>query len=286
MSKNSLLVRNSDGTSQTYPINGRMTLGTEGDIAIEGASHLSKEHLLLVPQGPNGCWVAHGEDLPVMTTLEGALFEKGIVPWGGVLELGSLELHFIAASTVASAGIMKRRNIIAAAAVVVMGLVSFLGFSGRDTAVSAPIDSDVPSLFAGTASCPQQVSPKLFAEKILRDAYARAERYPYDQREGVSATLSYRTASTCLQVVDENDRAKDAERASKRLQTTVESDFAVEQVRLRRALRADEQTVALDSVRSLLEYTNHLGVTPYSKKLQSIERELQRRLMEMEGNES
>jgi hypothetical protein len=126
---------------------------------------------------------------------------------------------------------------------------------------------DPPRLFDDGSGCPRtEASPRSLEEM----ARLRADRYPYDPRDGVLAVREYRRARDCYEVAGEIDDAARVDAAAIRLQARIETDYAAARMSLMRALDSERWTAALAEGRWLLRLTHHLGAHGYVEFLERI----------------
>jgi len=167
-------------------------------------------------------------------------------------------------------GIPSKRAslVIAALGAVALVVISFL--RENDT---ARIDSAVrahPALFGESPTCPSRETALRSGIRAEEMARFRADRYPYDPRDGVRAVQGYRTASSCYEAAG---RPSDAERArfvAQELADRMVTDYAAARLSLANAIEAERWADVLRETRHLQLLTSHLGGHEYVEWLEEL----------------
>ena len=254
-----------DGRTDRHPLRAaRVTVGRsrEADLVVVEAAELEPMHLLLAPRA-DGCWVSTARDAATPVLVAGATLEHELVEWGTELDIGALtfRLSHSEADRGRRTGILKSLLFLAAALAIV-SLV--LGLRDGDGGLPRP-GAAPPALFSGDpAECPEKGAAADHLGREARDeAFARAQRYPFDPREGVRAVEELSVARACFAAA--GDRAEQASmaREHQRLRARVDEDYQVHCLRLEKAAQAGRYVEALVESRLLLAYLDHLeGVYP------------------------
>ncbi len=158
--------------------------------------------------------------------------------------------------------------------VVVLGVLAFvlIGFVRQNFA--EPMDDGTarvhPPLFGDAPTCPSREMALRSGIRAEEVASFRADRYPYDPRDGVRAVQGYRTAASCYEVAG---RLSDAERtrfAGQELAAQVVTDYAAARLSLANAIGAERWADVLRETRYLQLLTSHLGEHEYVEWLKEI----------------
>ena len=249
-----------DGRTDRHPLRAaRVTVGRsrEADLVIAEAAELEPIHLLLAPRA-DGCWVSAARDAVTPILVSGTTLEHGLVEWGTELDIGALtfRLSHSEADRGRRTGTLKSLLFLAATLAIgslLLGLRD--GGGGLPRPGAAP-----PALFSDEApACPEKGAAAVHLGRDARDeGFARAQRYPFDPREGVRAVHGLAVARACFAAA-----GSDAERASvahehQRLRARIDEDYRVHCLRLEQAAEAGRYLEALVEARLLLAYLDHL----------------------------
>lgn len=157
--------------------------------------------------------------------------------------------------------------------VVTLGAVALIVASvlrARDPAKTNHAPRSYPALFEEAHPCPGRGTPLEAGIRAEEAARFRADRYPYDPRDGVRAVLGYRTASSCYEAAG---RAADAERAGfvgQELADRIATDYAAARLSLAKAVKAERWTEVLRETRHLQLLTSHLEGHEYVEWLRDL----------------
>ena len=162
----------------------------------------------------------------------------------------------------------KRASVVGVALV---GVLLAIGFLQGSNATSTDIrGKDHPALFDESSRCPSTKTALRNGIVAEETARLRADRYPYDPRDGVRAVHGYRTASSCY---DAAGRPSDAERArfaGQELADRIVTDYAAARLSLANAIQAERWAEVLRRTRHLQLLTSHLGGHEYVEWLKEL----------------
>jgi hypothetical protein len=127
-----------------------------------------------------------------------------------------------------------------------------------------------PALFAVTPACPVQARSLERGRRLEELGLLRADRYPYDARDGVRAVHLYQEAESCYRAAGALNDAARMQEATTELSARVETDYAAARLSLSKALKAERWSVALEEVRRLLLLTEHVADHDYVEWLKKI----------------
>jgi hypothetical protein len=103
-----------------------------------------------------------------------------------------------------------------------------------------------------------------------RQGHLRAERYPYDPRDGVRAVALFQQAYSCYRAAGLDADADRALSLATVLMTRINVDYASSRLALDDALVREQWNVAAEEVRRLLGLTGHLPGHAYVEGLSSL----------------
>jgi len=130
--------------------------------------------------------------------------------------------------------------------------------------------SSYPNLFVDEVECPHRGSALAVGRRSEEHARMRADRYPYDPRDGVRAVRNYQTAESCYKDSGDELGVHRARRAILALTTRVNTDYAAARLNLFNALEQEQWSVALSEIRRLLLLTDHIRRHEYVEWLDEI----------------
>lgn len=142
----------------------------------------------------------------------------------------------------------------------------------RGTVSSArerPVDT-YPALFGITPTCPSPARSLEQARRLEELGLVRADRYPYDPRDGIHAVGLYQQAESCYRAAGALLDATRVHAATIELSGRVQTDYAAARLSLSKALKAERWSVALEEVRRLLLLTEHVAKHDYVEWLKKI----------------
>ena len=158
--------------------------------------------------------------------------------------------------------------------IVVLGVLSFVVISFVRENDAARMDDGTarvhPALFGDSPTCPSHetaVQSGIRAEEMAR---FRADRYPYDPRDGVRAVQGYRTAARCYEVAGRPSDAKRTRFVGQELAARMVTDYAAARLSLANAIEAERWADVLRETRHLQLLTSHLGGHEYVEWLKEI----------------
>lgn len=145
------------------------------------------------------------------------------------------------------------------------------GFRGR----AAPSDKqqtlhDYPELFVDVAVCPTHVEPLPNGRRLEELGLLRADRYPYNERDGVRAVQRYREALSCYRAAGSQRDAARVSRLLTALSARVNTDYAAARLNLVTALDQSRWSDALSEIHRLLLLTEHVRRHGYVEWLNEI----------------
>jgi len=165
---------------------------------------------------------------------------------------------------------LKRASLILAlAAFVLVAIASWFGDRPAPNAGSHPPDA-YPELFVDSRDCPQRGDVFENGRRLEELARVRADRYAYDERDGVRAVEHYQEAEACYRAAGAADRGQHVRRARTVLTARVNTDYAAARLNLVNALEQKRWTAALSEIHRLLLLTQHLVGDEYVEWLKKI----------------
>lgn len=136
------------------------------------------------------------------------------------------------------------------------------------TAVAA-LAPGAPTLFEPARQCPRTSRARELGRELESRGRLRADRYPYDPRDGIAALRHYQEASSCYRFSGSRSDVARVESAALTLATRVQTDYAAARMNLMRALETKRWAAARAEVRQLLLFTEHLEERDYVEWLES-----------------
>jgi hypothetical protein len=249
-----LEVIRADGRIQRHELAAeRVTVGggPSAAVHIPDAPELEPLHLLLAPR-EDGCWVSAARTARTEARHGGRLFENGLVPWGGEVDVGAVTFRLARAE---ASPREKRRLAPLVRKVLMLAVCLWLAgqIFGRPPDGPPRTDAPAPALFAGEpAACPGD--GPAHAEESLEAAAAKAERYVFSPQDGVEAVRLYAQAADCFTRSGDDEAAGWAGRQGRELEARVEEDYRSHLLRLERALDQRNYRSALREARLVAEY--------------------------------
>jgi hypothetical protein len=146
---------------------------------------------------------------------------------------------------------------------------SWFGGRAAPNAESHPPDA-YPELFVDSRDCPQRGDVFESARRLEELARVRADRYTYDERDGVRAVEHYQEAEACYRAAGAADGGQRVRRARSVLTARVNTDYAAARLNLANALEQKRWPAALSEIHRLLLLTQHLAGDEYVKWLKKI----------------
>jgi hypothetical protein len=129
---------------------------------------------------------------------------------------------------------------------------------------------DYPELFVDAMTCPQRGDVLGNGHQAEVLARVRADRYPYDARDGVRAVQLYQQAEACYRAAGADDGVSRVRPAMALLTARVTTDYAAARLNLENALEQRQWSVALSEIDRLVLLTQHLGRHEYGEWLEKI----------------
>ena len=160
-----------------------------------------------------------------------------------------------------------------------------LGLSGAVAALAAVVWLAVGGSLADSATAMRPSHPRLFdtipkcttnaltlrrARRLEQQGYLRAERYPYDARDGIRAVLRLLEAQSCYRTVGKEEEANRISRRASELTARLDVDYASARLVLDTALAAENWSVAHVELSRLLALTEHLNGHAYVEWLKAV----------------
>jgi hypothetical protein len=130
--------------------------------------------------------------------------------------------------------------------------------------------TDYPLLFGVPPQCSAARQALTRAKKAEEHAHFRAERYPYDPRDGVHAVHKFREAQSCYRASGLPEHASRAGQLASDLIARINVDYASSRLVLENALDSKEWALALSEIHRLLRLTEHVADHAYVAHLWSI----------------
>lgn len=264
--KGRIEVRRGRGTVNLYDIDGTEAIvgsSTDATISLPRLSELDPKHMLLVPRGKRGCWVSVAESVRTPVKIGDDTLTNAMVPWGTDLQVGSIVIRPCLANSRDSRTSAWRVGLLIAAlgglALVAMSLV-------RDDAAARVENGRAgvhPTLFGEQPGCPSHGGSLRSGIRVEEMARSRADRYPYDPRDGVRAVRGYRVAASCYDAAGRRIDADRARVAGQELADRLITDYAAARLSLANAIEAERWADVLRETRNLQLLTSHLGGHEY-----------------------
>ena len=253
MQGNYLEIIRADGRVDRRPLDReRVTVGRDpgAEIALVDAPELEPFHLLLAPR-EDGCWVSVARTARTAARQAGATFENGLVPWGAELDVGAVTFRLARAEVRQS----RRRRLIGPLRKAAL-IVACLWLASRVIGEKPPgpprTRAPAPAIFAEAAApaCPgDRGDAAARAREAIDAAQAKAERYPFSPRDGVSAVALWGLGAACLDAAGDRAGAAAARAEEARVRARVEEDYRMRRLRLEQALDHGQWRVALREAR-------------------------------------
>lgn len=152
-----------------------------------------------------------------------------------------------------------------AVALVVIGFLLENGTARTDGTARAH-----PALFGESPTCPSRETALRRGIRAEEKARSRADRYPYDPRDGVRAVQGYRTASSCYEAAARPSDAERARLSGQALADRVVTDYAAARLNLANAIEAERWADVLRETRHLQLLTSHLRAHEYVEWLKEL----------------
>ena len=136
----------------------------------------------------------------------------------------------------------------------------------REDATLAPGERPIvphPELFQQANACAGRGRALENGRRSEELALLRADRYPYDARDGVRAVQHYREAESCYLTAGAEAEAARIHRANPALMARVNTDYAAARLNLANALEQERWLDALSEIRRLLLLTQHVRRNEY-----------------------
>ena len=168
-------------------------------------------------------------------------------------------------SSVLRAGNAWRLGLILVGVGGALALWATLGHSRPSVAALAP---DAPMLFQPARKCPRATPARELGRELEARGRLRADRYPYDPRDGIAALHHYQEASSRYRFAGSQADVARTESAVLGLSTRVQTDYAAARMNLMRALQSKRWAAARAEARQLLLLTEHLGEHDYVEWLE------------------
>jgi hypothetical protein len=277
-----LEVIRADGRLDRHAIQSdRVTVGSaeEANIHIDGAAELEPLHLLLSPRD-DGCWVSAARDARVTARRNGRLFENGVIPWGGELDVGAVMFRLARAEVHDTRRRKWRKD---TRKIILLMLATWLGLQilGQRRAGPPRTNAEPPVLFDDLQfECGgHQHEAAERGREELDAAEARAERYPFAPHDGVESVRGFARAASCFRMAGKREMAKAVDKETMRMRARVDGDYQFHYLRLERALDHRRYREALREARLLQSYVRSYG-GEYAEWLIRVDRALERRIGE------
>jgi len=129
---------------------------------------------------------------------------------------------------------------------------------------------DYPELFVDVAVCPSQGEPLPNGRRLEELGLLRADRYPYNERDGVRAVQRYREALSCYRAAGSQRDAARVGRLLTAFSARVNTDYAAARLNLVTALDQSRWSDALSEIHRLLLLTEHVRRHGYVEWLNEI----------------
>jgi hypothetical protein len=156
----------------------------------------------------------------------------------------------------------------------VLFVVAVMKLSRNDAQAEAPL---APALFtAEDKPCPEQSEEGALsaALELIAQADGKRERAPFLPEEGLLAVPLYRTAALCLDIVKAERDAKIVRGRAHALQSRVERDYHLHQVRVYRAIASSDAALLAREAQVLSAYLKG-GQSAYGAWLDALARDLE-----------
>jgi hypothetical protein len=206
-------------------------------------------------------------------SLEGRDCREALVPWGGEVYFDGARLTFLR-----DAAPRRPNALVLGLAVVVLAVTAVLGLGGLEDSAPGTAEVEAPPLEPAAAKCPDE-EPSLAARRAReaeRGAEAKRQRYPFDKRDGVEATVLFGEAVACYGQAGEPEAEARARAALAEWTRDLNEDYAGARLRLRVAREHGRHAEALGALRELEALVGHRD-GPYLDWLKALRRDLERK---------
>jgi len=243
-----------------------------------GPDRAAPEQLLL--EVNNGQLFAAARATRPTVLLNQLPFHQGRLLADAKLTIGELEVQASLEQNLLADGRQREARVRPAFVLVTLVWLAVLGLvawklTRRERITEAPA---APALFDTRAplACPEQApeTARLVASEIAAQADARRERAPFLPAEGLAAVPLYRTAASCAERAGDASGATALLGRAKGLQSDLERDYRLHQVRVYLARRAADSELLAREARVLAGYLHDRGGA-YSAWLDQVQREIE-----------
>lgn len=266
-------VRCSSGAVNLHDIEGvEVIVGSSAnaDISLPHLSDLDPRHMLLVPRGRRGCWVSVAKGVRTPVKLGDDVLTSALVPWGTDLRVGSIHIRPCLPHSWFSR-ISGWRVGLLVVALAGIALVTSRSVRKDDETAIENGGIQVPPLFAGTQpGCSSSQDAFHVGSRAEQVAQSRADRYPYDPRDGVRAVLGFETATSCYDLAGRPLDAGRTRVAGQELADRLGADYAAARLSLANAIESERWVDVLRDTRHLQLLTSHLEGHDYVEWLKKI----------------
>lgn len=277
-----LEVIESDGSSKGYTFEGQSMLGRSPNVAVSIPTNLSldEEHILFAPRKDEGCWVSVAKDVKERVLFKGQTFSSGMVPWGSSIEVAGLTIKiFEKQESDKKEGVSP---VLLIAMAIAAAYLAFLFLYEGSESIPSSKGLKAPAIFEKSmkSSCNTKGDAMAQGEKREWEGDARGDRYPYDNSEGVRATLMYAEAAACFRKGGDVARAKRAENKKDDYQAKVEADYAASRLRLQRAISSENNRAAIKECDNILQLISQRKEDKYAHWIKDVKRIVESRLLD------
>jgi hypothetical protein len=266
-----------DGTAQRHRMEDEETTAGKSPTAgipLVNAAELAAEHLKITLR-TEGCWVAVAEGVNPPIKMDGQTSRGALIPWGTSFSVGSLRFLVTDKPFKDIAQPSAVSSPVALAAFVMIPLAGWLILTAPTDDIPTLTDAPPPSLLPEEVACSVQNQESLLrAVEAAEAASHRAERYPFDAQEGVSAFSLYEEAVSCYQAANRAADATRMRREARRVGLRIEEDYQTHRLRLERALERRRYDEALREAKALNALLRHRYDDPYAEWMSRMERRL------------
>lgn len=270
---NSRIEVRSGGAVNRYDLHGREAVvgsSTTATISLPHLADLDSEHMLLVPRGRTGCWVSVAEGVRMSVRVGDDVLTEGMVSWGTDLHVGSITIRPCLVRAHRSL-LLGRRVGLLFVSLAALALITWNSIRHRvEVELEDRGAGAAPSLFGERVGCSGDADPLRAGVRAEEAARARADRYPYDPRDGVQAVRDYEKATSCYDTVGQRLEAERARVAGNDLADRLAADYAAARLSLANAIEAERWEEALREAHHLRLLTSHLGGHDYVDWLEKI----------------
>jgi hypothetical protein len=281
-------IRHATGAAERLVVDStRALVGSAAHCEIRLPADEAAEETLLVEARPDHVLITALASTPV-PLVDGRVMKRGAVQPHSSIQIGSITLSvsFQDADGAVSRERPKTSPRTAILALLFAAAAAYAITMQDNTAASFDIPIDAPVLWPAkpvTCAHSNPVAALARAKELRLTTHGKRDRSPFVPRDGVAAVPMYREVAACFRVAGATTEARDAELAANRLETTMQNEYRLTQLRLERALSDQDFEAGLTQIlvlKSMLENRTE----EYVSNLSALERKLMLTSAKQEGD--